>query len=126
MTTGGVLTGAGGGDGGLFAGITARYLALAATSLPGDSPEDAAARSAARDIVLASARAAWDNRQDVDGLPLFGAFWNRAAVLPRPEDSAGRSVDGAVMESAAPERDLSVQVSGWMLMEAANTVSRVQ
>jgi predicted alpha-1,6-mannanase (GH76 family) len=59
-------------------------------------------------------------------LPLFGAFWNRAAVLPRPEDSAGRSVDGAVMGSAAPERDLSVQVSGWMLMEAANTVARVQ
>jgi predicted alpha-1,6-mannanase (GH76 family) len=42
--------------------------------------------------------------------------------LPRLEDSAGRSVDGAVMESAAPERDLSVQVSGWMLMEAAHTV----
>ena len=126
MTADGVLRGAGGGDGGLFAGITARYLALAATSLPGDSPEDDAARAAARDIVLASAQAAWDNRQDVDGLPLFGAFWNRAATLPRPEDSAGRSVDGAVMESAAPERDLSVQVSGWMLMEAANTVSRVQ
>jgi predicted alpha-1,6-mannanase (GH76 family) len=28
-------------------------------------------------------------------------------------------VDGAVFESASPERDLSVQVSGWMLMEAA-------
>jgi predicted alpha-1,6-mannanase (GH76 family) len=122
MAPNGVLTGAGGGDGGLFAGITARYLALAATSLPGDSPEDAAARAAARDIVLASARSAWDNRQDVDGLPLFGAFWDRVAALPRPEDSAGRSVDGAVMESAAPERDLSVQVSGWMLMEAAHTV----
>jgi predicted alpha-1,6-mannanase (GH76 family) len=126
MTADGVLRGAGGGDGGLFAGITARYLGLAATSLPGDAPEDVAARAAARDIVLASARAAWDNRQDVDGLPLFGAFWNRVAALPRLEDSAGRSVDGAVMESAAPERDLSVQVSGWMLMEAANTVSRVE
>jgi len=123
MTADGVLRGAGGGDGGLFAGITARYLALAAVALPGDSPEDAAARDAARDIVLASARAAWDNRQDVDGLPLFGAFWNRAAVLPRSGDSAGKSVGGAVTESAAPERDLSVQVSGWMLMEAAHTVS---
>ncbi len=126
MTTDGVLRGAGGGDGGLFAGITARYLALAATDLPGENPENAAARGAARDIVLASARAAWDNRQDVDGLPLFGPFWNRVAVLPASGQSGGRSVDGAVTESAAPERDLSVQVSGWMLMEAANTVSRVE
>jgi predicted alpha-1,6-mannanase (GH76 family) len=31
--------------------------------------------------------------------------------------------DGAVIESATPERDLSVQVSGWMLMEAAHTVA---
>ena len=38
----GCSSGAGGGDGGLFAGITARYLALAATELPGDSAEDAA------------------------------------------------------------------------------------
>jgi predicted alpha-1,6-mannanase (GH76 family) len=123
MTADGVLRGAGGGDGGLFAGITARYLALAANELPGDTPEDVAARDAARDVVLASARAAWDNRQDVDGLPLFGAFWNRTAVLPRAAEGAGKSVDGAVAESTAPERDLSVQVSGWMLMEAAHTVS---
>jgi len=123
MTTDGVLRGAGGGDGGLFAGITARYLALAATELPGEAAEDAATRAAARDIVLASARAAWDNRQDVDGLPLFGPFWNRAAARPCAADGSGRSVDGAVTESAAPERDLSVQVSGWMLMEAAHTVA---
>ncbi|MBU3750557.1 MAG: fructose-bisphosphate aldolase [Mycobacterium sp.] len=123
MAPDGVLRGAGGGDGGLFAGITARYLALVVTDLPGGSPEDDATRDAAGAIVLASARAAWDNRQDVDGLPLFGAFWNRTAVLPRAADSAGMSVDGAVTESAAPERDLSVQVSGWMLMEAAHAVS---
>ena len=112
MAPQGVLKGGGGGDGGLFAGITARYLALAATSLPGDSDADAAARDTAAAIVLASARAAWDNRQDVEGLPLFGAFWNRVAELP---------VAGA---PASPEHDLSVQVSGWMLMEAANSVSR--
>jgi predicted alpha-1,6-mannanase (GH76 family) len=122
MTSDGVLRGAGGGDGGLFAGITARYLALAANALPGDTAEDGAARAAARDIVLSSARAAWDNRQDVDGLPLFSAFWNRAAVVPGA-GAAGKRVDGAVTESAAPERDLSVQVSGWMLMEAAHTVA---
>ncbi|WP_052625212.1 glycoside hydrolase family 76 protein, partial [Mycobacterium tuberculosis] len=64
----GVLRGAGGGDGGLFAGITARYLALVATTLPGDSADDAAARDTARAIVLASAQSAWDYRQTVDGL----------------------------------------------------------
>jgi predicted alpha-1,6-mannanase (GH76 family) len=123
MAPDGVLKGAGGGDGGLFAGITARYLALAANELPGDTRQDDATRAAARDIVLASARAAWDNRQDVDGLPLFGPFWSRTATLPRSGDASGKRVDGAVTESAAPERDLSVQVSGWMLMEAACTVA---
>ena len=114
MAPQGVLKGGGGGDGGLFAGITARYLALAATALPGDSDADAATRDTAAAIVLASARAAWDNRQDVEGLPLFGAFWNRVAELP---------VAGG---PASPEHDLSVQVSGWMLMEAAHSVSQLQ
>ena len=29
--------------------------------------------------MLKSAQSAWDNRQTVDGLPLFGAFWDRTA-----------------------------------------------
>ena len=119
MAPDGVLKGAGGGDGGLFAGITARYLAQAALELP----DDASARDAARRIVLASATAAWDNRADVDGLPLFSAFWDRSAEVPRAGGASGSSVDGAVFESASPERDLSVQVSGWMLMEAAYAVT---
>lgn len=118
MAPEGVLKGAGGGDGGLFAGITARYLALAATELP----DHADVREAARAIVLSSAKAAWDNRADVYGLPLFSAFWDRIAEVPGKEGAGGK-VDGAVFESASPERDLSVQVSGWMLMEAAYTVS---
>jgi hypothetical protein len=32
-------------------------------------------------------------------------------------------VEGAVNASEMPERDLSVQLSGWMLMEAAHTLS---
>ena len=60
----------------------ARYLALVATTLPGDSADDDAARETAREIVLTSAQAAWDNRQTVDGLPLFGAFWDRTAEMP--------------------------------------------
>ena len=109
-----VLRGAGGGDGGLFAGITARYLALVVTTLPGDSADDAVARDTARTIVLSSAKSAWDYRQTVDGLPLFGAFWDRDAELPTA---------GAVDASEIAERDLSVQLSAWMLMEAACNVT---
>ena len=44
MAPDGVIKGAGGGDGGLFNGILARYLALVVTTLPQNSPEDATAR----------------------------------------------------------------------------------
>ena len=76
--------------------------------------------------MLASARAAWDNRQNIDGLPLFSAFWDRTAEVPLAGGEAGKFIEGAVIESAAPERDLSVQISGWMLMEAAHTVAQHQ
>ncbi|MGW4520981.1 glycoside hydrolase family 76 protein [Amycolatopsis sp. NPDC004378] len=98
---GGVICGQSGGDGGLFGAILARYLALAAKALPG--PEATTARS----LVLASAEACWSGASPG---PLFSAFWDRPAPSPPlPED--------------APERDLSVQVGGWMLLEAAATLS---
>lgn len=125
MAPSGVLQGAGGGDGGLFAGITARYLALVATTLPGDSANDAAARDTARAIVLSSAKSAWDYRQTVNGLPLFGAFWDRDAELPTAQGEKAQFVEGAVNASETAERDLSVQLSGWMLMEAACNVTAV-
>jgi len=125
MAPSGVLKGGGGGDGGLFAGITARYLALVATTLPGDSADDAAARDTARSIVLTSAKSAWDYRQTVNGLPLFGAFWDRDAELPTGRGDDGQFVAGTVSGSEVPERDLSVQLSGWMLMEAAYSVTDV-
>ncbi|RFD25922.1 fructose-bisphosphate aldolase [Mycobacterium uberis] len=123
MAPSGVLRGAGGGDGGLFAGITARYLALVATTLPGDLPEDVAARQTARTLVLSSAKSAWDYRQFVNGLPVFGPFWDRETQLPTAEGEQVRLVGGAVQSSEVAERDLSVQLSGWMLMEAACSVT---
>ena len=123
MAPGGVLKGQGGGDGGLFGGVTIRYLALVATDLPGDTPEDVAARDAARNIVLTSAQSAWDFRQTVDGLPLFSAFWDRAAEIPTAESASATFSGGAVTASSIPERDLAVQLSGWMLMEAAHAVT---
>src|ERR1700757_3399739 len=123
MAPGGVLRGSGGGDGGLFAGITARYLALVGTTLPGESAEDATARETAPEIVLSSAQSAWNNRQSVQGLPLFGPFWDRAAELPTAGGQQAEFVGGAVSGSEIAERDLSVQLSGWMLMEAAHAVT---
>ena len=123
MAPDGVVQGAGGGDGGLFNGVLARYLALAATSLPENSPQDTETRAIAKDIVLKSAQSAWDYRQTVDGLPLFGSFWDRNAELPTAAGKDAQFVEGAVNASEIPERDLSVQLSGWMLMEAAYTVA---
>ena len=120
MTTAGVLKGTGGGDGGLFGGVTARYLALVATTLPGDGTADVTARDTARALLLASAHSAWDYRQTVDGLPLFGPSWDRDAEVPTAAGEEAEFTGGAVASSAVPERDLSVQLSGWMLMEAAH------
>ncbi|MGQ0717569.1 MAG: glycoside hydrolase family 76 protein [Pseudonocardiales bacterium] len=100
LTDAGVLRGHGGGDGGLFTGILARYLALAAAAAP-------AGGIAAR-LVLDSAEAAWANRIIADGGPVFGPQWTVPAQPPRP---------------GLAERDLSVQLSGWMLLEAAAALS---
>jgi predicted alpha-1,6-mannanase (GH76 family) len=123
MAPDGVLKSEGGGDGGLFSGVTVRYLALVASALPGDTPEDVAARDAARNIVLTSAQSAWDLRQTVDGLPLFGFNWTRTAEVPTAESASATFSGGAVTSSSVPERDLSVQLSGWMLMEAAHALN---
>ena len=77
----------------------------------------------AGELVLASAEAAGDNRQPVDSLPLFAAFWERTAEIPTAAGKEAEFVEGAVNASEIPERDLSVQLSGWMLMEAAHAVS---
>ncbi|MGC2652215.1 MAG: glycoside hydrolase family 76 protein [Mycobacterium sp.] len=123
MSTSGVLKGTGGGDGGLFGGVTARYLALVATTLPGDGAADVVARDTARALVISSAESAWDYRQTVEGLPLFGPSWDKDAELPTAAGKEAEFSGGAVSGSATPERDLSVQLSGWMLMEAAHAAS---
>ncbi len=114
-----VIVGGGGGDGGLFDGILARYLAFVATTLPGNSDEDEAAREMAASIVLASAESAWENRVEVEDHPLFGAAWEAQARLPGPGHSLAAFSGGTVRSSVVPERDFAVQLSGWMLMEAA-------
>lgn len=92
-----------GGDGGLFNGILARYLVDAAIRLPALAP-------AATRLVLASADAAWRGRAELAGGPVFAQDWRRPARVP----TAGTA-----------EADLSVQLSAWMLLEAAAAVQRV-
>ena len=74
-------------------------------------------------MVLKSAQSAWDYRQTVDDLPLFGPFWDRTAEIPTAGGQGAQFVEGAVNASEIPERDLSVQLSGWMLMEAAHATA---
>lgn len=123
FTTDGVIRSAGGGDGGLFGGVLARYLAFVASDLPGDDPVATSIRDRAAAIVVASADAAWTNRADHDGLPVFGHDWSRQAVIPSATGPAARKLGGAVASSTTPERDMSVQVAGAMLMEAAVAVT---
>ncbi|HEY0640582.1 MAG TPA: hypothetical protein VGD67_23375, partial [Pseudonocardiaceae bacterium] len=95
-----VLRADGTGDGGLFTGILARYLALAATT-----PVTAEGCRDAAELVLATAGAAWTNRGMAHGGPAFAADWTTAG---------GR-----------PAADLSVQLSAWMVLEAAARLERI-
>ncbi|MFF5985654.1 glycoside hydrolase family 76 protein [Prauserella flavalba] len=98
LAPGGVLRGQGGGDGGLFAGILARYLALAAIRLPKGPAADVAA-----ELVLDSASACWRGAAPAEHGPLFGPEWTEKVELP----------------PKGPARDLSVQLGAWLLLEAA-------
>jgi predicted alpha-1,6-mannanase (GH76 family) len=105
----GVIAGAAGNDSGLFMGILARYLAQTALAL-GDTT--------AAQLVHASARAAWGNRAEVDGLPLFGADWSRPVTAPAGLETFPQLADSSLASSPNQSRDLSIQLSGWMLLEA--------
>lgn len=118
----GVLNGCGGGDGGLFAAITARYLTQVALRLPGVGAADEAARATAARLVQVSADAAWRHRAERDGEVWFGPDWRFPAVIPGSEGVAANAGDRS---SVPPERDLSVQLGGWMILELAARLDRL-
>ena len=122
-TDAGVVKGSGSGDGGLFRGILVRYLALVATNLPDDQKLSRATKRLAAKLVLSTADAVWDQRLEVHGLPGFSADWTRQAEIPRVGGRITGSSGGAVAGSEIAERDLSVQLSGWMAIEAAARVA---
>lgn len=127
-TPGGVIDNPvdGDGDGGLFKGILVRYLAEVAVRLPEDSPASVSAQRAAEWLVMASAEAMWNHRLEVDGLPIFPARWTRDAKLPHNYSLGPSSISDALGTSRISERDLSVQLSGWMLLEAAARVAKAR
>ena len=114
------------GDGGLFKGILARYLAEVAVRLPEDSKENIATRKIAARLVMQSAESLWSHRLEVDGLPVFAAEWTQDARLPHNYGLGPSSISEAVGLVRIDERDLSVQLSGWMLLEAAARVAAAQ
>lgn len=118
----GVIKGSGSGDGGLFRGILVRYLALVATDLPDDQKLSRATKRLAAKLVVSTADAVWDQRLEVNGLPVFSADWTRQAEIPRSGGRIAGSSGGAVAGSEIAERDLSVQLSGWIAIEAAARV----
>lgn len=101
---GGLFPAAGGGDGGLFAGILARYLAEAALWFARDGGDDEHRRVslAAAGLVARNADALWDGRRG----GLFSADPRRAARR-----------EGA-------DLDLSVQLGAWITLEAAAQIDR--
>ncbi|UWX97453.1 glycosyl hydrolase [Arthrobacter zhaoxinii] len=100
-----VLRTHGTGDGGLFTGILARYLAQAAVSpaLPEPSRRTAAA------LVESTARALWEGRSKRADWILFSA---------RPLQPAAVSYPGGTAV------ELSTQLQAWMLLEASARVQR--
>ncbi|MEW1952260.1 glycoside hydrolase family 76 protein [Terrabacter sp. NPDC080008] len=100
-----VLRTHGGGDGGLFTGILARYLALAAA--PGEDLADEA-RATARRLVVDSADTLWKERSSlpVDGRPHASAF---------PVEPGGNP--------PVLPLELSPQLQAWTVLEAAATLA---
>lgn len=115
-----VLRTHGGGDGGLFTGILARYLGQAASS----ELLDPDARAVARELVEETARALWDGRREFDpaedfSKPVAQREEGETVAVFSPEPA--RHSNEAQRVGAPVE--LGTQVQAWTVLEAAALLS---
>lgn len=111
-----VLKAHGGGDGGLFTGILARYLGQAAAS----SLLDPQAREVARALVGETARALWDGRREFDPAEDFstpGVAREEGETVAVFSPEPARHANDAQRTGAPVE--LGTQVQAWTVLEAA-------
>lgn len=102
------------GDGGLFTGILARYLALAA----GDARLPGSVRATAARLVLDTADALWDGRRAVTPAEPLARHAGRLLFSVLPEKPAADTYPpGAAVE-------LSTQLQAWMVFEAAAAIDQ--
>lgn len=108
-----VLRGEGTGDGGLFTGILARYLALAAA----DPRLPAAIRATASRLVTETAEALWKGRRLITAGEALARHGGVMVFSINPDIPASATYPpGAVVE-------LSTQLQAWMILEAAATLA---
>jgi predicted alpha-1,6-mannanase (GH76 family) len=106
-----------GGDGSLFTGILARYLALAAGSpeLPGS------ARQTAQELVTATAESLWSRHCRT------GSGQGQQLVFPSTTGPQSGSVPAAPdVPVSAPALELAGQLQAWMIFEAAHRAATGQ
>jgi predicted alpha-1,6-mannanase (GH76 family) len=108
-----VLRSEGTGDGGLFTGILVRYLALAAV----DERLPATTRTEAALLVTDTAEAFWEGRRLVAAQEPLARNGARLVFSARPELPARRSYP------AGSAVELSTQLQGWMVLEAAASIA---
>jgi predicted alpha-1,6-mannanase (GH76 family) len=106
------LRGEGTGDGGLFTGILARYLALAAA----DPRLPATSRTRAVQLVTDTAEAVWEGRRLIAAWEPLARHRGTMVFSVHPDQPAASTYppDAAV--------ELSTQLQGWMILEAAATI----
>ncbi|AOT03397.1 glycoside hydrolase family 76 protein [Arthrobacter sp. U41] len=108
-----VLRCEGGGDGGLFTGILARYLALAAV----DSRLPAGTRATAAALVQNTAEAFWAGRRAVSAQEPLPGRGNRIIFSVHPHQPARQD------HPAGAAVELSTQLQAWMVLEAAAAIA---
>ncbi len=111
--TGTVLRCEGPGDGGLFTGILARYLAMAAR----DERLPDATRATATELVTDTAIALWEGRRMIPAPEALAAPGGRIVF------SAATDTPGRLSYPAGTAVELSTQLQAWMVLEAAAAMS---